>query len=91
MIIGTASVLRQYHADAKRGTKCQYWHKSLFTTGVLSYRRPVIQNRNLLFIFSYNSYFRTDFEFLFLEILSVKFLSEFSIAILYFLLQSNNT
>ena len=54
-------------------------------------RCTVVRNSNLMFIIGYRSYFLTDFKFCFLEILSIKFLRESSIANFKFLSQSNNT
>ena len=47
----------------------------------LVHLRTVVQNRNFLFIISYKSYFLTDFEFCFSEILNIKSLRELSITI----------
>ena len=41
--------------------------------------RTMVQNRNLLFVIGYKSYFLTNFEFYFIGILSIKFLTEFFI------------
>ena len=54
-------------------------------------QHTVVRNRNLLFIIGYRSYFLTDFEFYFREILSIQFLRGWSIAIFKFISQCNNT